>query len=34
MPTYIGADDEGPLPSNAWVATDQDVEGEGDPDSV
>jgi hypothetical protein len=24
----------GPLPSNVWDAPDQDVEGEGDPDSV
>jgi hypothetical protein len=34
MPTYIGAGDEGSLPSNAWVTPDQDVEGEGDPDSI
>jgi hypothetical protein len=34
MPTYIGAGDGGPLPSNAWDAPDQGIEGEGDPDSV
>jgi hypothetical protein len=34
VPTYIGAGDGGPLPSNTWDAPDQVVEGEGDPDSV
>jgi hypothetical protein len=36
VPTYKGAGDGGPLPSNAWDAPDQGVqlEGEGEPDSV
>jgi hypothetical protein len=34
VPTYIGAGDRGPLPSQAWDAPDQGIEGEGDPDSV
>jgi hypothetical protein len=33
-PTYISACDGGSLPSNAWDAPDQSVEGEGDPDLV
>jgi hypothetical protein len=34
VPTYIGADDGGPLPNQVWDAPDQGVEGEEDPDSV
>jgi hypothetical protein len=36
MPTYKGAGDGGPLPSDVWDAPDQGVqlEGDGDPDSV
>jgi hypothetical protein len=32
--TFIERRDRGPLPRNTWNAPDQDVEGDGDPDSI
>jgi hypothetical protein len=31
---FIERRDRDPLPRNVWDAPDQDVEGEGDPDSI